>query len=99
MLEGARQRETTAKANQEREAALQKQLQAAESHTEELCQQLVAAQEASRVAEAVKAQVQQLKAEALQHGEVVDTLRQVDVDIREALLKLGLPLPCSEGTR
>ena len=53
MLEGARQREATAKEAQEREAALQVQLQAAGSHLEETRQQLHAAQEASGAAEAV----------------------------------------------
>ena len=49
--------------------------------------------------EAVKAQVQQLEAEALQHAEAVNALRRVDADIQEAFCKLGLPPPELHGSK
>ena len=42
------------------------------------------------MAEAVKAQVQQLEAKALQHADAVNALNRVAADIQEALGNLGL---------
>ena len=50
------------------------------------------------MAEAIKAQVQQLEAEALLHAEAVDALRRVATDIQGALHKLGLPPPELRGS-
>ena len=48
--------------------------------------------------EAVKAQVQQLEAKALQHADAVNALCRVAADIQEALCKLGLPPPELHGS-